>query len=233
MIAYRDLLSNYEPKGLLGEAVYAMLRDCILDGSLKPGSPVRIDRLAKEIGVSRTPVREAVRRLETENYILATMRQGLIVKGLSEQELVEVSQVREALESQAAWLATRNLSPGDLADLEDILRRMDKVVENDNLEFRDLTARFYRNIARAARNERLSQLIFELQDRVRQFGASTLFMPGKAKARLAELHRLLAAFRAGDADAAADIVRQHRRRTLELRLRNYTDSQSDERSQSE
>jgi DNA-binding GntR family transcriptional regulator len=223
MTEYRERISRYEDTGLIGDSVYAMLRDCILDGSLKPGSPVRIDRIAKEIGISRTPVREAIRRLEAEDFVVPKPRQGLVVKGLSEQELVELFQIREALESQAAWLATRNLSAGDIVDLAGLIARMEKVAENDPQEFRDLTGAFYRTIARAARNERLCQLILDMQARVRQFGGSTLFVPGRAKARLEELRSLLAAFKAGDADAAADIVREHRRRTLDLRLQNYRD----------
>lgn len=219
MAPYQKLLEQHLSEGTVSDAIYAVLRDRIIDGSLGSGSRLRAEKIAGEMGVSRTPVREALQRLESNEFVIARPRKGLVVKGLSEEDLVEIFQIREALEGMAARLAARNARPGDIAALENLVDEMESVKDRDTNRLRELTGEFHLRVARCADNTRLHRMIQELQDRVRQFGDSTLFLPDRASEALREHRNLLAAIRDGDGDGAEELVRTHRRRTLEIRLR--------------
>lgn len=219
MAPYQKLLEQHLSEGTVSDAIYAVLRDRIIDGSLGSGSRLRAEKIAGEMGVSRTPVREALQRLESNEFVIARPRKGLVVKGLSEEDLVEIFQIREALEGMAARLAARNARPGDIAALENLVDEMESVKDGNTNRLRELTGEFHLGVARCADNARLHRMIQELQDRVRQFGDSTLFLPDRASEALREHRNLLAAIRDGDGDGAEELVRTHRRRTLEIRLR--------------
>ena len=103
----RALLDKQGTAGTTADAVYQALRHAILHGDLAPGERLRSDALANELRVSRTPVREALRKLEAEGLV-APSGSGLIVRALSEQDLTELFYVREALEGMAARLAAEN-----------------------------------------------------------------------------------------------------------------------------
>ena len=219
MAPYQKLLEEHLSEGTVSDAIYAVLRNCIIEGSLESGSRLRAEKIAGEMGVSRTPVREALQRLESDEFVIARPRKGLVVRGLSETDLVEIFQIREALEGMAARLAARNARRGDIAALETLVDEMELVKDGDADRMRELTGEFHLGVARCADNARLLRMIQELQDRVRQFGDSTLFLPDQPSEALREHRNLLAAIGDGDGDGAEEVVRTHRRRTLEIRLR--------------
>ena len=131
MAPYQKLLEEHSSEGTVSDAIYAVLRNCIIDGSLESGSRLRAEKIAGEMGVSRTPVREALQRLESDEFVIARPRKGLVVKGLSETDLVEIFQIREALEGMAARLAARNARRGDIAALETLVDEMELVKDGD------------------------------------------------------------------------------------------------------
>lgn len=219
MASYQELLEEHMSEGKVSDAIYAVLRNRIIDGSLASGSPLREEKIAREMGVSRTPVREALQRLESNEFVVARPRKGLVVKGLSEEDLIDIFQIREALEGMAARLAARNARPADIAALEALVDEMEAVKDEDAGRLRALTGEFHLRVAKCTDNDRLHRMIRELQDRVRQFGDSTLFLPDQPSEALREHRNLAAAIRDGDGDRAEDVVRTHRRRTLEIRLR--------------
>jgi len=218
MAPYQELLKRHHDEGTMSDAVYRVLRHCIIDGSLASGSRLQEEKLAKEMGVSRTPVREALRKLEAEEFVVARPRKGLVVCALSEEDLVEIFQVREALEGMAARLAATNAAPPAVAGLDRLVAEMETAASGDANHLRDLTGEFHLAVARASGNSRLVRMIGKLQDRVRQFGNSTLFLPDQPGAAIEEHRALLEMIKAKDADGAEEIVRRHRRRTLEVRL---------------
>jgi DNA-binding GntR family transcriptional regulator len=213
----RALLREQDDSGTTAEAVYRALRHGIVHGQLAPGERLRSDALANELRVSRTPVREALRKLEAEGLVEHSGSR-LVVRTLSEQDLTELFYVREALEGMAARLAAENATPSEVAEIRELLDDMETVRERGTLEtLRRLTGEFHQLVSRASHNNRLVQALTTLLDNVRKIQTSTLFGEGRAAQALQEHRELLAAIAAGDGDRAEMLARAHRRKTLELR----------------
>jgi DNA-binding GntR family transcriptional regulator len=200
------------------DAAYQALRQGILQGDLAPGERLRSDALANDLKVSRTPVREALRKLEAEGLVQRA-GSGLIVREFSEHDLTELFYVREALEGMAARLAAENATPNEIAEIRELLDDMETVGQRgDVVALRPLTAEYHRLVGRAAHNGRLLQSLQSLLEHVRQMQTSTLLhIEGRATEALKEHRELLQAIEARDADRAEAVARAHRRKTLELR----------------
>jgi DNA-binding GntR family transcriptional regulator len=213
----RTLLKEQGNRGTTAEAVYRALRHGIVHGALAPGERLRSDALANELQVSRTPVREALRKLEAEGLV-AHSGSRLIVRSLSERELTELFYVREALEGMAARLAAENATPSEIAEISDLLDDMESACRRGDLGgLRRLSGEFQQSICRASHNSRLLESLTALLDSVRKMQTSTLFGEGRAAQALHEYRDLLAAIAARDSERAEALARMHRRRTLELR----------------
>ena len=213
----RERLKGLKNIGTAVDAVYEVLRRCILDGELPPGHRLRSDVLANELKVSRTPVREALRKLESEGLVDAS-RSGLVVRQSSEEDLVEIFYLREALEGMAARLAAENATRAEIDELHALFEDMEAVAARGDIALvRKLTGEFHLLVCRASHNKRLIQSLQGLLDHVRQAQSSTLYMPGRPADALKEHRALLRAIAKRDPDLAETLARQHRRKTLELR----------------
>jgi DNA-binding GntR family transcriptional regulator len=178
---------------------------------------LRSDALANELRVSRTPVREALRKLEAEGLV-ARSGSGLIVRALSEQDLTELFYVREALEGMAARLAAENATPSEIAEIRELLEDMETVRRRGDVKaLRRLTGEFHQLVCGASHNHRLLQSLQTLLDHVRQIQTSTLYNEGRPAEALEEHRNLLRAIEARDGNLAEKVAREHRRKTLELR----------------
>src|SRR5499433_2889043 len=176
------------------DAVYEVLRACIIEGEFAPGQRLLSDAIASDLKVSRTPVREALRKLEAEGLIEASGRAGLTVREISEEDLSEFFFVREALEGMAARLAAENASKADALDLHALLDEMAEALARKDLKLvRALTGEFHMAVCRASRNKRLTQSLKVLLDQIRQDRTSTLFLEGRATRAIEEHRRLVAA----------------------------------------
>jgi DNA-binding GntR family transcriptional regulator len=203
--------------GTTAEAVYQALRQGIVHGKLAPGERLRSDALANDLRVSRTPVREALRKLEAEGLVQQS-GSHVYVRALSEQDLTELFYVREALEGMAARLAAENATPAEIAEIGELLEDMETVRRRGDLDqLRQLTGEFHRLICRASHNNRLYRSLTALLDSARKMQTSTLFADGRAAQALREHRDLVAAISARDGDGAEALARAHRRKTLELR----------------
>jgi len=217
MMSRRERLKGLKNIGTAVDAVYEVLRRSILDGELPPGHRLRSDVLANELKVSRTPVREALRKLETEGLVDAS-RSGLVVRQSSEEDLVEIFYLREALEGMAARLAAENATRAEIDELHALFEDMEAVAARGDIALvRKLTGEFHLLVCRASHNKRLIQSLQGLLDHVRQAQSSTLYMPGRPADALKEHRALLRAIEKRDPDLAETLARQHRRKTLELR----------------
>ena len=213
----RERLKGLKNIGTAVDAVYEALRRNILDGELPPGHRLRSDVLANELKVSRTPVREALRKLESEGLVDAS-RSGLVVRQSSEEDLVEIFYLREALEGMAARLAAENATRAEIDELHALFEDMEAVAARGDIALvRKLTGEFHLLVCRASHNKRLIQSLQGLLDHVRQAQSSTLYMPGRPADALKEHRALLRAIEKRDPDLAETLARQHRRKTLDLR----------------
>lgn len=193
----------------LRQLVADELRARILRGQLTQGSRVIEDRVAEELGVSRNPVREAIRLLESEGLVEVTPRKGVVVAIISREEADDLTEVRAALEVTAVRrAATRGITPEIDAELEAVLREGESVTEAGAYErLADLNSRFHDLVARSSGNMRLVDVLRDLQNRLQLlFSAGVSRRSGRA---WEEHRRILEAIRARDADWAEAEMRAH------------------------
>lgn len=208
-------LDSYQP---LREVVCETLRDAIRKGVLKPGERLMEIQLAEELGVSRTPVREAIRKLELEGYVIMMPRRGTYVANLSIRDVNEVFEIRTSLDSLASGLAAERITDEELERLQRLLvligeyietNDMEKIVETDT-EFHDL-------LYQASRNTRLVGIIFNLREQLTRFRTTSMGFPGRLAATLEEHRRIVEAIAQGDvkeAQAAAEYHMEKSEQTL-------------------
>jgi DNA-binding GntR family transcriptional regulator len=192
----------------LRDKVAAEIRAAILSGRFAPGERLIEDRLAEEFGVSRNPIREAMRTLASEGVIEVTARRGAVVASLSAEEAEELLEVRATLEGANARLAARRREPVVLDQLKDILARGTEAIAAQRLaELPRLNDEFHAHLARAGSNRVLADLMKTLRDRT-----APLFRGiglGFARDSWAEHAGILRAVIAGDAELASLLAYRH------------------------
>ncbi|HHV34788.1 MAG TPA: GntR family transcriptional regulator [Syntrophomonadaceae bacterium] len=191
-------LDTYKP---LREVVFDALREAIIDGVLRPGERLMESQLAGELGVSRTPVREAIRKLELEGFVVMIPRKGAYVAGISVKDIADVFEVRAALEALATVLAAERITEEELEELERILVRKAEIIEQQEIKlFIESDKKFHEILYRASRNQRLIQILTNLQDEVHRFRSVSLTSPGRMPEALDEHRKVVEAL--GDRDIA-------------------------------
>jgi DNA-binding GntR family transcriptional regulator len=183
----------------LGEWVYRRVREEIASGRLLPGSSVREAELTRQLGVSRTPIREALRRLVAES-VLEKVRDGLVVPSVDLDGLLEAYDLREELEGTAARMAASHRIEADVRRLEHVLAQ-EAVVGEDPFERARLNQEFHLALYRAAHNRYLLKMLTGLFDVFNQIRLSTLVLPGRMQGLLAQHRQITEAIAAGNAPA--------------------------------
>jgi DNA-binding GntR family transcriptional regulator len=213
------LWRRYESDPVAADAIYTTLREAILDGVLPAGERLAELQLAALFNRSRTPVREAILRLEAEHLAERSGRRGFVVGGITREEILEVYAVREVIDGLAARLAAQGCLPTDLDHLAWLNRRMWKAAEqHDQRLLVELNIEFHEAIARASRNALLLQFMRQIHDWVRRFSDTTFAYRGRAAEALKEHDALLEALGRHDSDAAERIARAHMARANEVRI---------------
>jgi DNA-binding GntR family transcriptional regulator len=188
--------------------VIAELRQAILGGRLKPGQRLVEERLAEELGVSRNPVREAIRALASEGLVEVTARRGASVAKMSDQEARETIELRAMLEGQNARLAARRQDGDVIKRIESVLKKGVLAVSNKRFErLTELNQEFHRELYAAGQNTVLGELLEKLRDRT-----AILFAPTDPmnQARNWEDHAaILRAVIDGDERMAATLASEH------------------------
>lgn len=193
------------------EAVLTEVRRLLVTGELTPGTPVRQEALAERLGVSRVPLREALKVLEGEGHVVYLPRRGYVLAELSIDDLVEVYRMRELLEAEAIRVAVPLLTPADLAALEEAAQDVDGVgLDIDLAAIAAANRRFHFLLFDAARMPRVSRTLRQLWDATDVY-RSVYFAAAANRERVAHEHaHLLAALRSGDATAAVAAQATHR-----------------------
>lgn len=143
------------------------LRELILDHKLPPGSRLSVPEIAKLLGVSRTPAREAIAEIVSEGLAVKRANRGAVVVDLTGNDLVEIYLLREVLEGLAARLATLRRTPQQLTVLEEILTAHDRAVKDSNIQSHfDLDREFHTSILEIAGNERLTTSLGMLRSQI-------------------------------------------------------------------
>jgi DNA-binding GntR family transcriptional regulator len=192
------------------ERVYQALKHRILAGMLEPGSRLVELQLATEFAVSRTPVREALKRLTAEGLIRVDPVRGIVVSDVDARELEEIFVVREVLDGLAARLAAGRVSSTDLTKLHLLMDMMRDAVRTGQWEgMVQANIKFHDVLHQAAGNERLRHLTRNLLDFVRRFSNEAFASQERSAAVLAEHEEIIKAMEARDPDLAETVARRH------------------------
>ncbi len=200
-------LNTKEP---LREAICNTIRNAITTGRMRPGERLMEIQLAEDLGISRTPVREAIRKLEMEGFVVMIPRRGTYVADISLKDITEIYEIRISLDMLAASLAAERIEPAELEEMDRQLlltgeysKKMDmqKIVACDSV--------FHDVLYRAARNERLLGIISNLRDQLTNIRGRSMFQPGRLQDMLKEHRALLDAIASRDPETAANAARVH------------------------
>jgi DNA-binding GntR family transcriptional regulator len=202
----------------LGESVFRSLCQAIHDGTYRPGDRLREEEVAGRLQVSRTPVREAFGRLLTKGFVEPAGARGLVVRGLSAAEVMELYALREILEGAAARLASLQASQSEIDDLVD-LEAAFEAHASDPAAMARLNRMFHEAIFRSAHNRYLNSALQNLQDFIALLGPTTFGVDGRPPAAADEHRALVAAIVARRPDEAEALARGHIREALRARMK--------------
>ena len=207
-----------------GQAVYRQLLELISTGRLLPGTRLRETELSESLGVSRTPIREAVRLLEADGLVDHLPRQGATVSSLSYAEIMELYEMRAVLESTAARFAARAASDIELDELTRLNEEFADAAD-DSHRAAELNRRFHLVLQDAAKNRFLLKSIVTLQKAMLILGPTTLMVGDRAVEAAVEHRRILDALRARDGARAEAEMRRHIEAAHRVRLVTLGDRQ--------
>jgi DNA-binding GntR family transcriptional regulator len=200
-------LDSYKP---LREVISETLREAIVSGTLKPGERLMEIQLAEELGVSRTPVREAIRKLELEGFVVMIPRRGTYVADLSIKDVNEVFEIRTALDILAAGLAVERITEEELEQLERVLVEIGEYIEQNDIEkIVAADSRYHDILYRASRNDRLVGIINNLREQFTRFRSISMAYPGRIKNTVEEHRQLVEAIAQRDIALAQRLAREH------------------------
>lgn len=194
----------------LREKILENIRDAIVSGTLKGGSRVSEPELAERYGISRTPIREAFRQLESEGYLTVIPRRGAVVSEFTPKDIEEFYAIKSIMEGFAARLACENLSAKDLDRLQSINDKLAELANSGDIKhFFKVHSDFHELFIKAADNEKLHELIAGLVTKFQRLRFTSLSLPGRMLVSVQEHEKIIDAFRKKDADLAEKLVRKN------------------------
>lgn len=202
---------------LQGGAIYAQLLEEIRSGGLPAGSRLTETEIADRLSVSRTPVREAIRRLEADGLVAHEPRTGAMVRRLSHAEIMELYEMRAVLEGAAARMAARGAGEAEITELAVLNDAMNAA--DDPRDRAELNRRFHHLLADAARNRFLARATQAIHRSLLLLGPTTLEEAARVQDAAAEHAEILQAVVAHDGDAAEAAMRRHMQGAQQVRIR--------------
>lgn len=207
-----------------GQDVYQRIVSEIRSGTLLPGDRLTETDLAARFGISRTPVREAIRQLETDGLIGHTPRRGASIRSLGHAEISELYDMRSVLEGAAAQFAARAASDVELNELETIHEAMSAATTAEDRYM--LNQQFHAALLDSARNRFLVKAVGAVNKTLLILGPSTMEEHGRAVSAVSEHGALLAALRARNPEEAGHAMRGHIEAAHQARLRQFRQQRS-------
>lgn len=200
-------LNVYKP---LRDEVFLSLKKAILQGHFKPGERLVEQELAQQMDISRTPIREALRKLELEGLVDYISRRGVVVVGISAEDVVEIYTICAVLEGLAAGLTAKRRSDREVIQLQAMLLGMEKYIRQNNLtKLHALHVNFHHYIAKMSQSPRLYQTIVSLQQRVENFTEISCSGPDSLQDGWKEHEAIVTAIQKADAEKAERVARNH------------------------
>jgi len=202
----------------LANQAYLRLREAIQEGRLRPGDRVMETELADWLHMSRTPVREALRKLQAEGVMTHEPRNGLVVTKIDRQAMMELYTMREVLEGTAARLCARHAADIELAELAELVKT-ERALQGNYAALARHNRRFHEAVYRGAHNRYLQETLHVVYDRIGLLGQDQMFLPERASVALGEHSAIASAVEKRDVDGADEAARAHVRSAQRERLR--------------
>lgn len=205
-----DNLHDAHDNRSLSSKVFKYVRLGIIEGRYKSGDFLIETRLASELGVSRTPVREALRQLELEDLVECIPNRGVIVKGISSEDIDDIYTIRLQLEGLAAYWASQRIKPSQLNRLEEIIELMELYTRrNNSTNLARLDTEFHEIIFTAANSRSLKHILVWLHQNIQYARQSSLMSPSRTPKSFEEHKMIFTALETGEADLAKAYMERH------------------------
>ena len=200
-------MNEYLP---LRDVVFNTLRQAILRGELKPGERLMEIQLANKLGVSRTPIREAIRTLELEGLVLMIPSKGAEVAEITEKSLRDVLEVRRALEELSVQLACEKITKEEIRELERVAKEFQQVVKSSDItEIAEVDVRFHDIIYTATDNQKLIQLLNNLREQMYRYRVEYLKRDGVFPQLIAEHEAIIRHIENNEKEKATEVMCRH------------------------
>ena len=200
-------MNEYLP---LRDVVFNTLRQAILRGELKPGERLMEIQLANKLGVSRTPIREAIRKLELEGLVLMIPRKGAEVAEITEKSLRDVLEVRRALVELAVQLACEKITKEEIRELERVAKEFQQVVNSSDItEIAEVDVCFHDIIYTATDNQKLIQLLNNLREQMYRYRVEYLKRDGVFPQLIAEHEAIIRHIENNEKEKATEVMCRH------------------------
>ena len=211
----RNMLTN-DRYSSLEEKVYDILSEQILSGQIEKGTALTELMLCERLGVSRTPIRAAIRRLAEDGTVQLMANKGAVVVGISREDLVDIYKIRVRLEGLASRTAAERMTDEEKRALRESLELAEfYIARGDNDKLRELDTSFHKMIYEASGNRLLSKTLSELHTKIKGYRSAALSVPGRLQRSVEEHKNILVAIESGNGDEADKLTSLHIEAALE------------------
>jgi len=219
MMDKRLPLPSLNNVGTLPSRVYLVLEEAILQGKIKQGERLIEEELAGVLGVSRAPIREALRMMQKEGLVVVSPRKGAIVNSISREDIAEIYKVSSVLEGLSVELFCARASAEERADLQALYASMEQQVrKKDLVQYRKLNRQFHEALIHGSGNKKIKEICGSLQKQISWFQNMNLSVSGRMKTSLREHKRIIDAFLKRNPEAARNAAVEHITRAAEAFL---------------
>lgn len=200
-------LENYE---LLNQKAYRVLKRAIIRGDLTPNSKLILTEIAKSLGISNTPIREAINKLSSEGFVKIIPNKGIIVKEVNIDDLQEILQVRAFLDGLIGKLASKKTTDKEIRDMMEIINKMEYAVKRDDrLTYNDLDIQFHDFLLNITENNKLKEIYNNLIIHLYKFRIRTLSIPNRMNLSFKEHRDIALAIKERNPDKADKLSQIH------------------------
>jgi len=200
-------MENYE---LLNQKTYRILKQAIVRGDLAPNSKLALNEIAKSLGISNTPVREAINKLSSEGFVKIIPNKGIIVKEVNIDDLQEILHIRTFLDGLIAKLAAKKITDKEIVNMMEIINKMEYCVkEDDRLAYNDLDIKFHDFLLNITKNNKLKEIYNNLIVHTHKFRIRTLKIPDRMGKSLKEHKEIALKIKERNSDEANRVSQTH------------------------
>ena len=201
---------KFDDMGHIRDSVFSILRNAILDKKLEPGQRLVERNIAEQLGISRTPVREAIRKLELERLVTYIPRKGVVVTGFTKADIVEILLIRTSLEALICSIAATKITPRELERLELLAKQIiDEHRKGNFKKSNQLNDKFHEIVYRAAESPRLYDFLDTLREYISTFTQVAYYKPGRPEEAWEEHSAIIEALRSHDSCMADNAAKRH------------------------